>query len=67
MKNSKSDSWLLQSCVAENQYPHDNSQYCVEYTIIQYIVALKYIILIFKMLQFIYCCLHPDLVQRVKQ
>lgn len=54
MKNSKSDSWLLQVCLAENQYPHENSQCCVEYRIVQYLVALDYIILIWKLLQFIF-------------
>lgn len=43
MKNSKSDSWVLQSCVAGNQYLHDNSQYSVEYCTVYCRTEIYYI------------------------
>lgn len=53
MKNSKSDSWILQVGAAGNQYPHEKSQYSFELSIVHYLVALDYSTSIWKLLQFI--------------
>lgn len=53
MKNSKSDSWILQAGVAGNPYPRDKIRYSVEFSTVHLLVALDYITSIWKLLQFI--------------
>lgn len=53
MRNSKSDSWILQVGAAGNQYPHEKSQYSFKLSIVHYLVAMEDITSIWKLLQFI--------------